>query len=205
MFGTGRQYIAAFTLTLTLLAGGGVAQADTAASMETQGGTSAPMGFVQFCRDNPSDCRGSASRAPVVTLTKARWAELIAVNDQINRAVTPMTDQELYGVVEWWTYPQNGRGDCEDYVVAKRKALIARGWPENALLITVVRDEKGDGHAVLTAVTDKGDMILDNQNPQVLPWWRTPYLYVKRQSGLNAARWEMIADRRVDTVAGLRR
>ena len=38
------------------------------------------------------------------------------------------------------------------------------GWPRQALLITVVRDKKGDGHAVLTVKTDKGEFILDNQN-----------------------------------------
>ena len=41
--------------------------------------------------------------------------------------------------------------------------LIQAGWPREALLITVVRDKKGEGHAVLTVKTDKGEFILDNQ------------------------------------------
>ena len=41
--------------------------------------------------------------------------------------------------------------------------LIQAGWPRQALLITVVRDKKGEGHAVLTVKTDKGEFILDNQ------------------------------------------
>src|SRR5262249_19711004 len=51
-----------------------------------------------------------------------------------------------------------------------------------ALLITVVRDEQGDGHAVLTVKTDKGEFILDNQNEDVLLWSETGYRFVKRQS-----------------------
>jgi len=41
--------------------------------------------------------------------------------------------------------------------------LLEAGWPRQALLITVVRDKRGDGHAVLTVTTDRGDFILDNQ------------------------------------------
>ena len=60
--------------------------------------------------------------------------------------------------------------------------LIESGWPREALLITVVRDKKGDGHAVLTVKTDKGEFILDNQNEDILPWSETGYRFVKRQS-----------------------
>ena len=60
--------------------------------------------------------------------------------------------------------------------------LMQAGWPREALLITVVRDKKGDGHAVLTVKTDRGEFVLDNQEPQVLPWNKTGYRFVKRQS-----------------------
>ena len=70
---------------------------------------------------------------------------------------------EHWGVVERWNYPDDGYGDCEDYVLLKRKLLMQAGWPREALLITVVRDKKGDGHAVLTVKTDRGEYILDNQ------------------------------------------
>ena len=65
-----------------------------------------------------------------------------------------MTDLEHWGVVERWNYPDDGYGDCEDYVLLKRRMLMQAGWPREALLITVVRDKKGDGHAVLTVKTD---------------------------------------------------
>ena len=96
-----------------------------------------------------------------------------------------MTDMDHWGVVEKWSYPDDGKGDCEDYVLLKRRMLMQAGWPREALLITVVRDKKGDGHAVLTVKTDKGDFILDNQEETSLLWSETGYRFVKRQSQSN--------------------
>ena len=65
---------------------------------------------------------------------------------------------------EWSTagpIPDDGYGDCEDYVLLKRRMLIQSGWPREALLVTVVRNERDEGHAVLTVTSDKGDYILD--------------------------------------------
>ena len=77
-----------------------------------------------------------------------------------------MTDMEHWGVSERWNYPDDGYGDCEDYVLLKRRMLMQAGWPRQALLVTVVRDKQGDGHAVLTVKTDKGEFILDNQTEE---------------------------------------
>lgn len=191
--------IATFILSVSPVAMHEAKAVESTRYMEARGATTAPMGFVQFCRENPADCQPRSSNA-VMALSKARWDELVRVNEQVNNSIEPVTDQDNFGVVEWWTYPENKRGDCEDYVLLKRKVLMDRGWPDSALLITVVRDEKGDGHAVLTARTDKGDMILDNQNPTVLPWTRTAYTFVKRQSASNSARWESVAARPVETA-----
>ena len=90
-----------------------------------------------------------------------------------------MTDLEHWGVVERWSYPDDGYGDCEDYVLLKRRMLMQAGWPRQALLITVVRDKRGDGHAVLTVKTDKGEFVLDNQNEEILLWSETGYRFVK--------------------------
>ncbi|MEJ1161114.1 transglutaminase-like cysteine peptidase [Prosthecomicrobium sp. N25] len=183
----------------------GAAAIDGTVFMETRGTTSPPIGFVQFCRKNLADCVGGSANPGRVAMTKARWDDLVAVNGSVNRAIEPVTDEELYGVAELWTYPTNGKGDCEDYVLQKRKVLLSHGWPASALLITVVRDTKNQGHAVLTVSTDRGDFVLDNQNPQVLPWSRTEYRFVKRQSPYDVARWETIEDRRTDFVASTSR
>ena len=65
-----------------------------------------------------------------------------------------------------------------------------------ALLITVVRDKKGEGHAVLTVKTDKGEFILDNQNETVVAWTETGYRFVKRQSQGDPNQWVSLGDNR---------
>ena len=79
-------------------------------------------------------------------------------------------------------------------MLLKRRDLIRKGWPTGALLITVVRQRNGDGHAVLTVLTDRGDLVLDNLNPRVLVWNATNYEYVKRQSEYDSGQWVGIDD-----------
>ena len=97
---------------------------------------------------------------------------------------------KIYGRPEFWAYPDKiGEGDCEDLALLKRRDLIKKGWPTGALLITVVRQRNGEGHAVLTVLTDRGDLVLDNLNPRVLVWNATDYEYVKRQSEYDSGQW----------------
>ena len=81
--------------------------------------------------------------------------------------------------------------------------LMQAGWPREALLITVVRDKKGDGHAVLTIKTDNGELILDNQAEEILLWSETSYRFVKRESQGNPNQWVSPGDTRpaVSTAA----
>jgi predicted transglutaminase-like cysteine proteinase len=74
--------------------------------------------------------------------------------------------------------------------------LIQAGWPREALLITVVRERNGDGHAVLTVKTDKGEFILDNQSQDILLWSDTNYRFVKRQSQYDQNVWVSLGDPR---------
>ena len=144
--------------------------------------TRSPIGWVEFCADNPGDCRGGASQPRDIVMSQTAWRDLVRVNKWVNETVKPMTDMDHWGTIEKWSLPTDGYGDCEDYVLLKRKMLIDAGWPREALLITVVRDKKGEGHAVLTVKSDKGEFVLDNQNENVLAWTETGYRFVKRQS-----------------------
>lgn len=180
-----------------------IAHASPTRFMEMNTATSAPIGHRQFCAENGWACRGGTNSPVVVKLTEQRWQELIAVNRQINQRIRPVTDEELFGRKEYWTYPVNGAGDCEEYVLEKQRALVAAGWPKSALLITVAKDVNNAGHAVLTVRTDQGDMILDNQIEAVLPWYATPYRYIKRQSSYAPAKWTGISDTRVTTVSSV--
>ncbi len=144
--------------------------------------TRAPIGWVEFCVEYKDECKTRREDARDIVLTDKVWSDMVKVNDWVNANIKPITDLEHWGVVERWNYPDDGRGDCEDYVLLKRRMLMRAGWPRQALLITVVRDKKGDGHAVLTVKTDRGEFILDNQTEQILPWNETGYHFVKRQS-----------------------
>ena len=156
----------------------------------------APIGWVEFCTENPRECATGRTAARDVVLTPQAWSSLMRINDWVNQSIKPITDQDHWGVVEKWSYPDDGYGDCEDYVLLKRRMLVEAGWPREALLITVVRDRKGDGHAVLTVKTDKGEFILDNQNEKVLAWHETGYRFVKRQSQSDPNRWVSLGDPR---------
>jgi predicted transglutaminase-like cysteine proteinase len=109
---------------------------------------------------------------------------------------------EVYGVAEYWTLPTT-RGDCEDYQLLKRHRLIERGWPSSSLLMTVVRDEKNEGHAVLTARTTQGDFVLDNKVDVVRLWNQTPYHFVMRQSYLNPKVWVSLDPNDATTPAAI--
>jgi predicted transglutaminase-like cysteine proteinase len=161
--------------------------------------TRPPIGWVQFCEERPWECKAEATKPRDVQLTKSSFKELDRVNRYVNDHVKQMTDLEHYGVIEKWAYPEDGYGDCEDYVLLKRRMLMQLGWPREALLITVVRDKKGDGHAVLTVRSDKGEFILDNQEAEILPWSDTGYRYVKRQSQSDPNVWVSLGDNRPTT------
>jgi len=156
----------------------------------------APIGWIEFCIEYDPECKTKQSQPRDVMLSAQAWKDLERVNQWVNTHVKPMTDMEHWGVVERWNYPDDGYGDCEDYVLLKRRMLLQAGWPREALLITVVRDKHGDGHAVLTAKTDKGEYILDNQNDQIVLWSDTGYRFVKRQSQSDPNVWVSLGEPR---------
>jgi len=164
------------------------------------GNTSIPVGHAEFCKTRPAECQANANPVLAVNLDEARWAQLLEVNAHFNNTVVPVADTDLYGVEEFWTYP-NGYGDCEDFVLAKRRALIEAGWPASTLLMAVVREASGDGHAVLIVRTDRGDLVLDNQDGLIRVWNETAYQFVKRQDQAHAGRWVDMIDNRAITVA----
>lgn len=164
------------------------------------GNTSIPVGHLEFCKSRPAECRAHDQVVPATVLTETNWQQLVSVNAYYNQNIVPVTDQQLYQVEEFWTYP-NGYGDCEDFALIKRRDLIAAGWHPSTLMIAVVREANGNGHAVLLARTDRGDLVLDNQDGAIRLWSDTPYKFIKRQSQANAGQWVDMIDDRVMVVA----
>jgi predicted transglutaminase-like cysteine proteinase len=167
--------------------------------------TRPPIGWIEFCGEHPQECSVQPSAPLDVVLTTRAWKQLERINRWVNRTIKPITDLDHYGVVEKWTYPDDGYGDCEDYVLLKRRMLMEAGWPREALLITVVRENNGDGHAVLTVKTDRGELILDNQNSEIVLWSESGYRFVKRQSQPDPNVWVSLGDPRPTTATATSR
>lgn len=171
-------------------------------SMITGGLTSQPIGHYEFCQSHRSECVRKAAITTAARVTKFGWSILTEVNSAVNTEITPITDADLYGRDEVWAYPENA-GDCEDFVLEKRRRLMARGFSPADLLITVVRKPDGEGHAVLTVRTTGGDFVLDNLSSEVRPWHQTPYVYLKRQATFDPGRWVKIENGRELLVGAL--
>ena len=163
--------------------------------MEVGSRTSQPIGHYDYCKQNRADCGYKTNNTNPVKLTRARWAEMVEANTHANSVVKPVTDKQYYGVEELWVLPKT-HGDCEDFALLKRKQLMRQGWPASSLLVTVVRQNNGDGHAVLTVRTDRADYILDNLDGKIHQWNKTEYTYLKRVSAKHSGRWEDIIDTR---------
>lgn len=159
-----------------------------------------PRGYVAFCMRNPAECQGGTDTPQNMTLTPARWTELNRVNDYVNNNIPQIEDRDNYGVSEYWAYPNQNGGDCEDLALLKRKMLIERGWAPSDVLVTVVREWNGNGHAILVVDTDKGEYVLDNKNWAIVAWVDAPYTWVKRQSRERPFIWVNL-DKRSFTVA----
>lgn len=184
------------------LCGWGTAHAG-AGFMHTGGRTTQPVGHYELCQQLRQECRQATPKQGPTELTRKLWATIVAVNNSVNIKIAPRTDMEMWGKEEVWSYPDNGEGDCEDYVLEKRRLLMNAGIPAGDLLITVVRQTNGDGHAVLTVRTSLGEFVLDNLEPKVLAWNATGYTFLKRQSQTNSGVWVTINDGRADAVASV--
>jgi predicted transglutaminase-like cysteine proteinase len=191
-----RPLLAGCVACIGLVFGAGAAGSESL-RMQINGWTTPPIGYIDFCRHFPGECTISGTEE-AVPLTKRRWRDLQEVDTLVNRIVVPATDLEFYHSDEVWTLPET-YGDCEDYVLLKRKLLVERGWPTGSLLITVVFDEVGDGHAVLLARTSRGDFVLDNKTDTIRRWYETAYRFVKRQSVRDPNRWVSVGDPRWNT------
>src|SRR5580658_1129432 len=81
--------------------------------------TRAPIGWVEFCVEYDPECKTKPSAPRDVVLSGQAWKDLVRINRSVNTNVKPMTDMDHWGVVERWNYPDDGYGDCEDYVLQK--------------------------------------------------------------------------------------
>ncbi len=181
---------------------GAAGSAFAAGLMATGGLTSQPIGHYEFCKANPDECSIRSVDNGPEAYSDVLVAMVAKVNASVNKAVKPMNDFDIYGKDEVWAYP-DGVGDCEDYVLEKRRELNQLGLSISNLLITVVRKPDGEGHAILTIRTDRGDLILDNLTDKVKLWSDTGYRFLKRQSSEHTGRWVSIREGQTSLVGAV--
>lgn len=155
---------------------------------------SVPVGWTGFCKAQPDECLPGQKTAEFITLDHDHWAQLQRINSLVNHEIQGVGDNDHYGIyklgiINWWTYPDDGAGNCNDYVLLKKKLLVEAGWPRSALLLTVVLDTHNEGHLVLMARTNDGDLILDNLTETIKTWNGTGYTFIKRQTADNPNNW----------------
>ena len=180
-----------------------VGQAFATEPMTTGGLTSQPIGHYEFCKANPSECNIRLRDRGPAAMSGALWREIVSINAAVNASIKPMNDYDVYGKDEVWAYPERGVGDCEDYVLEKRRELMRNGVSLSDLLITVVRKRDGEGHAVLTVRTTRGDFVLDNLTDTVRQWDATGYRFLKRQASDNTGRWVTIREGQAPLVSSV--
>lgn len=115
--------------------------------------------------------------------------KLRRVNRFFNRNIAFDDDLVIWGQSDYWATPVEtigrGRGDCEDFAVAKYFSLINLGIPVGKLRLIYVRAQQNgsagqvlQAHMVLAyyASSDAEALILDNLNPEILSASRRPDL-----------------------------
>jgi predicted transglutaminase-like cysteine proteinase len=152
-----------------------------------QGAVSAPAGFDGVCLRYPFACASGGGPGGDAALALARQ-----VNISVNRNTGDVTDAQQYGVEEFWALPTAQGGDCEDFALAKKRAMIARGMAPSRLLIATVLDRNGGPHAVLVFRSDRGDLVLDSLTDRIVGWRETGYTFLRIQSPADPARWQAV-------------
>ena len=100
-----------------------------------------------------------------------------------------LSDQDLFGQEEYWTYPTDGLGDCEDIAIFKREELVKRGIPRGAMTIAIAHHRaEMYAHAVLLVETTEGTFLLNSIVDDVCLWNEAPYNFEARERP--DGRWE---------------
>jgi len=139
-----------------------------------------PARYADFSQQSLAD--------PVIRERVERWCQLMVTGTGYPDAVKLMRvnalineleyidDAPQWGQGDYWATPyellEAGRGDCEDFSIAKYYTLTQLGVPESRLRLTYVKSVPlRRAHMVVTYFPAPGStpLVLDNLNPEILP------------------------------------
>jgi predicted transglutaminase-like cysteine proteinase len=132
---------------------------------------------VENCKANSADCSDAARRFLLIAdevRTRSGAARIETANRLINTAIRYMSDLAQHATIDVWSGPLaslgTGRGDCEDYAIAKYVVLREAGVPEQDLRVLLVRDRNvREDHAVLAIRNGEAWTVLDNRSSALAP------------------------------------
>jgi len=124
--------------------------------------------------DRAATARDDINRIAEQVSAQPGFDKLVAANDLIN-AVPYRTDQEVYGVSDYWATPVEmlaaGGGDCEDHALAKLAVLKQAGVAADKLRLVVGIDTTdGKAHAMAVVELDGTAYALDGRTNRVVAW-----------------------------------
>jgi predicted transglutaminase-like cysteine proteinase len=127
--------------------------------------------ILSRCRDHADLCPPAARNfLAIIEQGRAQSgrARIGVINRAINLAIEPMSDLAQWGVPDRWSPPletfTTGRGDCEDYAIAKYVALTAAGIAAEDVKLVIVRNTAAnEDHAVVAVRLDGNWIVLDNR------------------------------------------
>jgi predicted transglutaminase-like cysteine proteinase len=127
--------------------------------------------LLEYCEKEPESCPGYAAqflRLIKAAKSKSKRDQLDEVNRGVNIAIRYVSDMIQYGEADRWSAPlatfASGKGDCEDFAIAKYVVLREAGIPADNLRIVLVRDQAiQDDHAVVAVRHDGRWLIMDNR------------------------------------------
>ena len=116
---------------------------------------------------------GAAARFAASLADRGQLEQLEAVNLYVNARVRFVDDSVQFGQSDVWSAASatlnRGKGDCEDYAIAKMQMLRRAGFSPRDLYLVVVRDlVRRSDHAVLTVRLDGRMYVLDNGTDALL-------------------------------------
>ncbi len=146
----------------------------------------APTGAREICSRYDWACSSSKNNK---SLTQSELQIINTVNRRVNRQIREVADQTQYRRADYWTLPNSGGGDCEDFALLKKMELVRVGIAPQRLLLATVLDHNRRSHAVLVLRTDDGDFVLDNLTNRIKPWRKTNYIFLRMQNPDRPRHW----------------
>lgn len=127
---------------------------------------------IAQCRGNAA-CPSAAARRFNAMVEAARErsgrARIGEINRAVNLAIRPQSDLAQHGVADRWSSPlatlESGRGDCEDYAIAKLALLREAGFAGEDLRFAIISEKASplESHAVAAVRLEGRWLVLDNR------------------------------------------